>query len=94
MEFLLGFSFIIYVLITTLGAILLSKLFNNPEFIMLPLLMLFVFDGLGASIFYFVGIEIVDSIKMFKLGVSAAFSLGTMLRVIMLVYANKSILSS
>ena len=94
MEFLLGFSFIAYVLITTLGAIMLGRITTNPELSMLPLLLMFAFDGLGATIFYFVGIEIVDSIKIFKLGVAAAFAIGTMLRVVMLVYANRSTLNA
>ena len=94
MEFLLGFSFMAYVLTTTLGAIMLGRIITNPELSMLPLLLMFAFDGLGATIFYFVGIEIVDSIKIFKLGVAAAFAIGTMLRVVMLVYANRSTLNA
>jgi|TARA_R110002167_G_C12239424_1_gene610701 choline-glycine betaine transporter len=94
MEFLLGFSFVIYVLVTTMGAIICGKIITNPEYTMLPLLLMFMFDGLGAAIFYFVGIEIVDNIRIFKLGVAAAFAIGTMMRVVMLVYANKSTLSA
>ena len=94
MEFLLGFSFIIYVLVTTMGAIICGKIITNPEYTMLPLLLMFMFDGLGATIFYFVGIEIVNNIRIFKLGVAAAFAIGTMMRVVMLIYANKSTLSA
>ena len=93
MEFLIGFSFIVYVLFTTAGTIMLGRIITNPEFSMLPLLLMFGFDGLGATIFYFVGIEIVSDIKLFKLGIAASFAIGTMLRVVMLVYANRSVFS-
>ena len=91
MEFLLGFSFVAYVLFTTIGTIMLGRVITNPEYVMLPLLLLFSFDGLGALVFYFVGVEIVSSIPLFKLGIAASFAIGTMLRLVMLVYENKSL---
>jgi len=91
MEFLLGFSFVAYVLLTTIGTIMLGRVITNPEYVMLPLLLMFSFDGLGAAVFYFVGVEIVSSIPLFKLGIAASFAIGTMLRLVMLVYENKSL---
>ena len=91
MEFLLGFSFVGYVLLTTVCTIMLGRFITNPEYAMLPLLLMFSFDGLGAAVFYFVGVEIVSNISLFKLGIAASFAIGTMLRLIMLVYENKSL---
>ena len=73
---------------TTAGIHLLKSVFNKAEYAALPVLFMLCFDGLFALFFYITVSQTVESIKMFKLGISASFMLGTFIRVMYLAYTE------
>ena len=88
MSFLIGFAFILFIIVSTLCVHLIAKVFNSPEYAGLPVLFMLVFDGLCCYIYYFTCQGFVEDIKLFKLGISASFALGTLIRVLYLAYTQ------
>ena len=84
MSFLTGFSFLLIVLLSTAAVHLLRNIFKGEEFLLLPLVFMLFFDGLACLTFYMSFVELVESVKTFKLGISAAFAMGTLARVLYL----------
>jgi len=72
MSFLIGFSLVLPLVIFTILLYFLSK-FAPKEAAQLPILFMFMGDGLLVALWYYGLYEIVDSYKHFKLGISGSF---------------------
>jgi len=88
MDFLIGFGFILFILISTLIVDLISRVFNAPEYAGLPVLVMLMFDGLCCLAYYYTAVEFIENLRPFKMGISASFALGTLLRVLYLAYTQ------
>ena len=88
MSFIIGFSFIILLAIFTIVLCLVSKRLPK-EYILSTIVFMMVGDGVLVGLWYYGLLEIVESIKQFKLGISGAFCVSAMGRSIYFLLQNE-----
>lgn len=77
MSFLLGFSFVILLAIFTVVLWLIAKRLPK-EYVLSLILFMMVGDGVLVGLWYYGLLEIVESIKQFRLGIAGAFCISAM----------------
>lgn len=77
MSFIIGFSFVILLAIFTLLLCLISKRLPK-EYVLSLILFMMVGDGVLVGLWYYGLLEIVESIKQFRLGIAGAFCISAM----------------
>jgi hypothetical protein len=83
MEFLIGFSSLtLLVPYFVLIAYLLKTL--PPEYSLASVGAMLIGDGVIAALVYYTGVDYVESVKVFKLGIASAFMVTTIIKVIYL----------
>ena len=80
MEFMIGFLFILPLIGLMLGYDLISKLIPK-ELVISVIYGLILADGVMAAVWYFGIVELMEKVKLFKLGMAAAFMGGTVVKV-------------
>ena len=80
MEFMIGFLFILPLIGLMLGYDLISKLIPK-ELVISVIYGLILADGEMAAVWYFGIVELMEKVKLFKLGMAAAFMGGTVVKV-------------
>jgi positive regulator of sigma E activity len=80
MEFMIGFLFILPLIGLMLGYDLISKLIPK-ELVISVIYGLILADGTLAAVWYFGIVELMEKVKLFKLGMAAAFMGGTVVKV-------------
>ncbi len=80
MDFMIGFLFILPLIGLMLGYDLISKLIPK-ELVISVIYGLILADGVCAAVWYFGIVELMENIKLFKLGMAAAFMGGTVVKV-------------
>ena len=80
MDFMIGFLFILPLIGLMLGYELISKLIPR-EVVVSVIYGLILADGVCAAVWYFGIVELMENIKLFKLGMAAAFMGGTVVKV-------------
>ena len=80
MEFMIGFLFILPLIGLMLGYDLISKLIPK-ELVISVIYGLILADGVCAAVWYFGIVELMEKVKLFKLGMAAAFMGGTVVKV-------------
>ena len=88
MSFLLGFSFIVLLAVFTVLLCLISKRLPK-EYILSLIVFMMVGDGVLVGLWYYGLLEVVDSIKPFRLGISGAFCVSAMGRSIYFLLQNE-----
>ncbi len=88
MSFIIGFSFIILLAIFTIVLWLISKRLPQ-EFILSTVVFMMVGDGVLVGLWYYGLLEIVESIKQFRLGIAGAFCVSAMGRSIYFLLQNE-----
>lgn len=87
MEFLIGFSSIILLVpYFILIAYLLKTL--PPEYSLASVGAMLIGDGVIAALIYFTGVDYIESIKVFKLGIASAFMVTTIIKVMYLAMSG------
>jgi len=87
-SFIIGFSFIILLAIFTIVLWLISKRLPQ-EFILSTVVFMMVGDGVLVGLWYYGLLEIVESIKQFRLGIAGAFCVSAMGRSIYFLLQNE-----
>lgn len=77
MSFIIGFSFVILLAIFTILLCLISKRLPK-EYVLSLILFMMVGDGVLVGLWYYGLLEIVESIKQFRLGIAGAFCISAM----------------
>ena len=77
MSFIIGFSFVILLAIFTILLCLISKRLPK-EYVLSLILFIMVGDGVLVGLWYYGLLEIVESIKQFRLGIAGAFCISAM----------------
>lgn len=77
MSFIIGFSFIVLLVIFTILLCLISKRLPK-EYVLSLILFMMVGDGVLVGLWYYGLLEIVESTKQFRLGISGAFCISAM----------------
>ena len=77
MSFIIGFSFIILLVIFTIVLCLVSKRLPK-EYVLSLILFMMVGDGVLVGLWYYGLLDIVESIKQFRLGIAGAFCISAM----------------
>ncbi len=90
MSFIIGFSFIILLAIFTIVLWLISKRLPQ-EFILSTVVFMMVGDGVLVGLWYYGLLEIVESIKQFRLGIAGAFCVSAMGRSIYFLLQNEKV---
>lgn len=80
MDFMIGFLFILPLIGLMLGYDLISKLIPK-ELVISVIYGLILADGVMAAVWYFGIVELMEKVKLFKLGMAAAFMGGTVVKV-------------
>ncbi len=80
MDFMIGFLFILPLIGLMLGYELISKLIPK-ELVISVIYGLILADGVMAAVWYFGIVELMEKVKLFKLGMAAAFMGGTVVKV-------------
>ena len=80
MEFMIGFLFILPLIGLMLGYEVLSK-YIPREVVVSVIYGLILADGVMAAVWYYGIVEVMENIKLFKLGMAAAFMGGTVVKV-------------
>ena len=80
MEFMIGFLFILPLIGLMLGYEVLSK-YIPREVVVSVIYGLILADGVMAAVWYYGIVEVMENIKLFKLGMAAAFKGGTVVKV-------------
>ena len=88
MSFIIGFSFIVLLATFTIVLWLISKRLPK-EFILSSIVFMMVGDGVLVGLWYYGLLEIVDSIKQFRLGIAGAFCMSAMGRSIYFLLQNE-----
>jgi hypothetical protein len=89
-SFIIGFSFIILLAIFTIVLWLISKRLPQ-EFILSTVVFMMVGDGVLVGLWYYGLLEIVESIKQFRLGIAGAFCVSAMGRSIYFLLQNEKV---
>jgi hypothetical protein len=76
-SFIIGFSFIVLLVIFTILLCLISKRLPK-EYVLSLILFMMVGDGVLVGLWYYGLLEIVESTKQFRLGISGAFCISAM----------------
>jgi hypothetical protein len=76
-SFIIGFSFVILLAIFTILLCLISKRLPK-EYVLSLILFMMVGDGVLVGLWYYGLLEIVESIKQFRLGIAGAFCISAM----------------
>ena len=79
MEFMIGFLFILPLIGLMLGYEVLSK-YIPREVVVSVIYGLILADGVMAAVWYYGIVEVMENIKLFKLGMAAAFMGGTVVK--------------
>lgn len=90
MSFIIGFSFIILLSIFTIVLWLISKRLPQ-EFILSSIVFMMVGDGVLVGLWYYGLLDIVESIKQFRLGIAGAFCVSAMGRSIYFLLQNEKV---
>ena len=90
MSFLLGFSFIVLLLVFTILLCFISKRLPK-EFILSTIAFMIIGDGVLVALWYYGIIEIVESVKEFRLGIAGAFCLSAMSRSVYFLLQNEKV---
>jgi len=89
MSFIIGLSFVFYLVLFTIVLVYVSKLLPN-EFILLPIALMLFGDGMLVGVHYYGLRGIVENVKEFKIGISMAFMFATFSRAMyLMVISNK-----
>ena len=88
MSFIIGFSFIVLLVIFTILLCLISKRLPK-EYVLSLILFMMVGDGVLVGLWYYGLLEIVESTKQFRLGISGAFCISAMGRSIYFLLQTK-----
>ena len=80
MDFMIGFLFILPLIGLMLGYEVLSK-YIPREVVVSVIYGLILADGVMAAVWYYGIVEVMENIKLFKLGMAAAFMGGTVVKV-------------
>ena len=88
MSFIIGFSFIILLGIFTVLLCLISKRLPK-EYALSLIVFMMVGDGVLVGLWYYGLLEVVESIKPFRLGISGAFCISAMGRSIYFLLQNE-----
>jgi hypothetical protein len=89
-SFIIGFSFIILLSIFTIVLWLISKRLPQ-EFILSSIVFMMVGDGVLVGLWYYGLLDIVESIKQFRLGIAGAFCVSAMGRSIYFLLQNEKV---
>ncbi len=89
-SFILGFSFIILLAIFTVILWLISKRLPQ-EFILSSIVFMMVGDAVLVGLWYYGLLEIVESVKQFRLGIAGAFCISAMGRSIYFLLQNEKV---
>ena len=89
MSFIIGFSFTILLALFTLVLWLIAQRLPK-EFIMAVIIFMMVGDAVLVGIWYYGLLEIVESIKQFRLGIAGAFCMSAMGRSIYFLLQKES----
>lgn len=79
MSFLIGISFAILLALFTVVFYLITRRLPK-EFLLASVVLMFVGDGVLVATWYYGLVEIVEDIKVFKLGIAASFVIGAFSR--------------
>lgn len=90
MSFIIGFSFIILLGIFTVLLCLVNKRLPK-EYIISSIIFMMVGDGVLVGLWYYGLLEIVESIKQFRLGIAGAFCISAMGRSIYFLLQNEKV---
>lgn len=90
MSFIIGFIFIILLAIFTVVLWLISKRLPK-EYILSTIVFMMVGDGVLVGLWYYGLLEIVESIKQFRLGIAGAFCISAMGRSIYFLLQNEKV---
>jgi len=90
MSFIIGFSFIILLTTFTIVLWLIAKRLPQ-EFILSSIIFMMVGDGVLVGLWYYGLLEIVESIKQFRLGIAGAFCVSAMGRSIYFLLQNEKV---
>ena len=90
MSFLTGITFLIPLALFTVILFYLSK-FIPKEGIQLPIFLMIAGDGILVAIWYFGLIELVDTVKEFKIGIGLSFATAAFGRSIYFMVMNKEV---
>ena len=90
MSFIIGFSFIILLTTFTIVLWLIAKRLPQ-EFILSSVVFMMVGDGVLVGLWYYGLLEIVESIKQFRLGIAGAFCVSAMGRSIYFLLQNEKV---
>ena len=90
MSFIIGFSFIILLAMFTVMLWLISKRLPK-EFILSSIAFMIIGDGVLVALWYYGIVEIVESVKEFRLGIAGAFCLSAMSRSVYFLLQNEKV---
>ena len=90
MSFIIGFSFIILLAMFTVMLWLISKRLPK-EFILSSIVFMIIGDGVLVALWYYGIVEIVESVKEFRLGIAGAFCLSAMSRSVYFLLQNEKV---
>ena len=90
MSFIIGFSFIILLAMFTVMLWLISKRLPK-EFILSSIAFMIIGDGVLVALWYYGIVEIVESVKEFRLGIAGAFCLSAMSRSVYFILQNEKV---
>jgi len=87
-SFIIGFSFVILLAIFTILLCLISKRLPK-EYVLSLIVFMMVGDGVLVGLWYYGLLEVVESTKPFRLGISGAFCISAMGRSIYFLLQNE-----
>ena len=79
MSFFIGISFVILLALFTVVFYLIARRLPK-EFLLAGIVLMFVGDGVLVAIWYYGLIEMIEDIKVFKLGIAASFAIAAFSR--------------
>lgn len=90
MEFLIGFSFFLVLVVFTVLLWLIAKRLPK-ELVLAPVVFMIMGDGILVALWYFGLVELIEQEKIFRLGIAAAFCAASMGRSIYFLLQNEKV---
>lgn len=91
MSFLIGLSFLILLSTWTVALYFISKLFTSKEFLLLPIILMFMGDGILVGMWWYGLSEFVSDVRGFRLGIGFSFMAGSFGRSLYFMIKNKEV---
>jgi branched-subunit amino acid transport protein len=89
MDFLIGLSSILLLVPFFILVVYLMRMLPR-EFSLGAIVLMFLGDGVISAMFYYIGLDFIESVKYLKLGITCSFILATIFKVVyMILNQNK-----